>query len=192
MSSRSSRRPGTAKKYEGMRPQLWDSGYKDIDATIDTRELGYMLKQAGVDLAKLPEGNRDKLMGESTGGATIFGVTGGVMEAALRYAYEAVTKKKPESWDFKAVRGLNGLKEATVAVVHGADEKFKERASQDNVQVQAMYKEYLDGHPMSHKAEKLLHTTWQDRSKALEKLKAEGAYPNPRAKEFDKPTYPYE
>ncbi|NDY57453.1 4Fe-4S dicluster domain-containing protein [Desulfovibrio sulfodismutans] len=126
--------PCTAKKYEGMRPQLWDSGYKDIDATIDTRELGYMLKQANIDLAKLPDGNRDKLMGESTGGATIFGVTGGVMEAALRFAYEAVTKKKPESWDFKAVRGLEGLKEATVnvggtdvkvAVIHGG-KRFKD------------------------------------------------------------------
>jgi ferredoxin hydrogenase large subunit len=130
--------PCTAKKYEGMRPQLWDSGYKDIDATIDTRELGYMFKQAGIDLAKISDGNRDKLMGESTGGATIFGVTGGVMEAALRYAYEAVTKKKPESWDFKAVRGLKGLKEATVnvggtdvkvAVVHGA-KRFKEICEQ--------------------------------------------------------------
>ena len=121
--------PCTAKKYEGMRPELWSSGYHDIDATIDTRELAYMIKKAGIDFASLPDGHRDGLMGESTGGATIFGVTGGVMEAALRYAYQAVTGKKPESWDFKMVRGLNGLKEGTVtigdvkvnvAVVHGA------------------------------------------------------------------------
>jgi ferredoxin hydrogenase large subunit len=121
--------PCTAKKYEGMRPQLWDSGHKDIDATIDTRELAYMIKKAKIDFTKLPDGKRDTLMGESTGGATLFGVTGGVMEAALRYAYQAVTGKKPESLDFKGVRGLQGVKEATVnvggvdvkvAVVHGA------------------------------------------------------------------------
>ena len=68
-------------------------------------------------------------MGESTGGATIFGVSGGVMEAALRFAYQAVTSQRPETWDFKQVRGLKGMKEYTVtikgielrlAVVHGA------------------------------------------------------------------------
>lgn len=121
--------PCTAKKYEGMRPDLWSSGYHDIDATIDTRELAYMIKKAGIDFAKLPDGQRDALMGESTGGATIFGVTGGVMEAALRFAYQKVTGKKPESWDFKLTRGLDGLKEGTVsigdvkvnvAIVHGA------------------------------------------------------------------------
>ncbi|MHC1788091.1 [FeFe] hydrogenase, group A [Solidesulfovibrio sp.] len=121
--------PCTAKKYEGMRPANWSSGYQDIDATIDTRELAYLLKKAGIDLKTVENGKRDALMGESTGGATIFGVTGGVMEAALRFAYQAVTGKAPESWDFKAVRGLKGVKEATVnvggtdvkvAVVHGA------------------------------------------------------------------------
>ncbi|NDY57452.1 twin-arginine translocation signal domain-containing protein [Desulfovibrio sulfodismutans] len=95
----------------------------------------------------------------------------------------------------KAVAATKQLKDYMMDRIngtYGADAKFKVRASQDNAQVQAMYKEYLDGHPMSHKAEKLLHTTWQDRSKALAQLKAEGAYPNPRAKEFDKSTYPYE
>ncbi|NDY56270.1 4Fe-4S dicluster domain-containing protein [Desulfovibrio sulfodismutans] len=126
--------PCTAKKYEGMRPEFKASGHKDIDATITTRELAYMLKKAGFDLPKAADGKRDAIMGESTGGATIFGVTGGVMEAALRFAYEAVMKKKPESWDFKGVRGLNGFKEASVdlngtvvkvAVVHGA-KRFKD------------------------------------------------------------------
>ncbi len=121
--------PCTAKKFEGMRPELNASGFRDIDATINTRELAYMLKKAGIDLAKAPDGQRDALMGESTGGATIFGVSGGVMEAALRFAYQALTQKAPESWDFKVVRGLGGIKEATVniagtdvrvAVVNGA------------------------------------------------------------------------
>jgi ferredoxin hydrogenase large subunit len=130
--------PCTAKKYEGMRLELDSSGHRDIDATITTRELAYLMKKAGVDLAKIPDGKRDAIMGESTGGATIFGVTGGVMEAALRFAYQAVTKEKPASWDFTAVRGLTGFKEATVnvggidvkvAVVHGA-KRFKDLCEQ--------------------------------------------------------------
>ncbi len=126
--------PCTAKKYEGMRSDLWSSGYQDIYATIDTRELAYMLKQAKIDLNAMPEGERDSLMGESSGGGTLFAVTGGVMEAALRFAYQAVTKTPPPSWDFTAVRGLKGVKEADiaigdvkikVAVVHGA-KRFKD------------------------------------------------------------------
>lgn len=121
--------PCIAKKYEGLRPELAADGQRDIDATLTTRELAYLIRQAGIDFAKLPEGQRDSLMGESTGGATIFGVSGGVMEAALRYAYEAVTGQRPDSWDFKEVRGLKGVKEYAVtingtelrlAVVHGA------------------------------------------------------------------------
>ena len=88
-----------------------------------------MIKEAGIELAALPDGGRDDLMGESTGGASIFGVTGGVMEAALRFAYEAVTGKKPEKPDFLPVRGMEGVREALVdiagtelrvAIVHGA------------------------------------------------------------------------
>lgn len=121
--------PCVAKKYEGLRPEYEHNGLRDIDATITTRELAYLIRQAGIDFAKLKEGERDQLMGESTGGATIFGVTGGVMEAALRYAYEKVTGNKPDNWDFKPVRGLEGVKEYSVtlkgieirlAVVHGA------------------------------------------------------------------------
>lgn len=121
--------PCIAKKYEGLRPELAAGGQRDIDATLTTRELAYLIRQAGIDFAKLPEGERDSLMGESTGGATIFGVSGGVMEAALRYAYQAVTGQRPDSWDFKEVRGLKGVKEYAVtingaelrlAVVHGA------------------------------------------------------------------------
>ncbi|MCB6541873.1 [FeFe] hydrogenase, group A [Desulfovibrio desulfuricans] len=121
--------PCVAKKYEGLRQEYAQNDLRDIDATLTTRELAYMIRQAGIDFNKLPDGQRDSLMGESTGGATIFGVSGGVMEAALRYAYQAVTGKRPESWDFKQVRGLKGLKEYTVtvngielhlAVVHGA------------------------------------------------------------------------
>ena len=90
--------PCIAKKYEGLRPELNSSGQQDIDATLTTRELAYLIRKAGIDFASLPDGERDSLMGESTGGATIFGVTGGVMEAALRFAYQAVTGIRPDSW----------------------------------------------------------------------------------------------
>ncbi len=108
--------PCIAKKYEGLRPEMADSGFRDIDATITTRELAYMIKQAGIDFKSLPEEEPDEVLGLSTGAATIFAATGGVMEAALRYAYEVVTKKKLEKVDFKAVRGEKGLREATVDV----------------------------------------------------------------------------
>lgn len=104
-------------------------------------------------------------MGESTGGAAIFGVTGGVMEASPRFVRQGVTKKSPASWDFKQVRGLDGFKEFTAtidgteirtAVVHGA-RRFARRASQDNVQVQDLYRKWLD-RPIGHLSEEHLHT----------------------------------
>lgn len=108
--------PCIAKKFEGLRTEMSDSGFRDIDATITTRELGYMIKQAGIDFNSLPDEEPDEVLGLSTGAATIFAATGGVMEAALRYAYEVVTKKKLEKVDFKSVRGEKGLREATVDV----------------------------------------------------------------------------
>ena len=108
--------PCISKKYEGLRPELRSSGGPDIDATINTRELAYMMKKAGIDLRTLPEGDRDPLMGESSGGATLFCAPGGVMEAALRFAYQSITGAPPSSWDFKQVRGLDGIREAEVQI----------------------------------------------------------------------------
>ena len=115
--------PCIAKKFEGMRPEMDDSGMRDIDATINTRELAYMIKKAGIDFASLKDEEADPVLGASTGAATIFGVTGGVMEAALRYAYEAVTKKTLTNVEFKQVRGSTGVKEATVALPGGPEVK---------------------------------------------------------------------
>jgi len=108
--------PCTAKKFEALRPEMTSSGYQDVDAVLTTRELGRMLREAGVDLGSLPEEDYDSPLGMSTGAAVIFGATGGVMEAALRTAYELITKKELASLDFVAVRGLDGVKEATVDV----------------------------------------------------------------------------
>jgi iron only hydrogenase large subunit-like protein len=73
---------------------MHDSGYRDVDYVLTTRELAIMIKQAGIDFMRLPDKKFDRLMGESTGAAVIFGATGGVMEAALRTAYEIVTGRE--------------------------------------------------------------------------------------------------
>lgn len=115
--------PCIAKKFEGMRPEMKASGYRDIDATINTRELAYMIKEAGIDFPELKDENADPLLGMSTGAATIFGVTGGVMEAALRFAYEAVSGRVLDNLEFAAVRGMQGVKEASVAIPGGPELK---------------------------------------------------------------------
>ncbi len=120
--------PCTAKKFEATREEMNDSGLQDVDVVLTTRELGKMLKEAGIDFSALAEEEFDAPLGMSTGAGVIFGSTGGVMEAALRTAYELVTGEALPSLDFNEVRGLEGVKEATVdlkgttlkvAVAHG-------------------------------------------------------------------------
>lgn len=107
--------PCTAKKFEADRDEMMVDGKNpDVDVVLTTRELGKMLRQAGVDFDKLEEEEYDAPFGLSTGAAVIFGATGGVMEAALRTVYEVVTGETLEALDFKAVRGLEGIKEAEV------------------------------------------------------------------------------
>jgi NADP-reducing hydrogenase subunit HndD len=108
--------PCTAKKFECNREEMNDSGYQDVDIVLTSRELGRMIKQAGIDFDTLPEENYDDPLGESTGAAVIFGATGGVMEAALRTAYEVLTGETLADVNFKDVRGLKGIKEASVMV----------------------------------------------------------------------------
>jgi iron-only hydrogenase group A len=120
--------PCTAKKFEARRPEMdgafhyWkekvtlteEEHFYDVDAVLTTRELARMLKETGIDFTHLPEEQFDSPLGESTGAAVIFGATGGVMEAALRTAYEVFTGKTLENINFTAVRGLEGIKEAEV------------------------------------------------------------------------------
>ena len=108
--------PCTAKKFEANRPELGHDGMADVDYVLTTRELARMIKEAGIDFVNLPDEDFDSLMGESTGAAVIFGATGGVMEAALRTAYEVITGKTLEDVNFTAVRGMDGIKEATVKI----------------------------------------------------------------------------
>jgi iron only hydrogenase large subunit-like protein len=135
--------PCTAKKYEARRKEMdsaWDwwrqkdsklagaRPFFDVDWALTTRELARMIKLAGIEIGRLPEEDFDDPLGRSTGAATIFGTTGGVMEAALRTVYEIVEKKPLENIEFAQVRGFASIKSAEVvlggspvrvAVAHG-------------------------------------------------------------------------
>lgn len=106
--------PCLAKKSEVARDEFKVNGDPDVNFSISTRELAHLIKQFNIDLSQLPEEDFDSPLGESTGAAVIFGATGGVMEAALRTAYEVHTKKTLPRIDFEEVRGLDGVKTATV------------------------------------------------------------------------------
>lgn len=108
--------PCTAKKTEAARDEMQASGYRDVDAVITTRELANMIREAGIDFANLPDGEFDLPMGMSTGAGTIFGVTGGVMEAALRTVAEVLDGKELPDVEFQQVRGFAGVREATVRI----------------------------------------------------------------------------
>lgn len=109
--------PCTAKKTEEVRPQNSQNGYRDVDAVLTTRELARLIKRSGIRWDKLPEEEFDPdLLGDYSGAGVIFGVTGGVMEAALRTAHFVLTGKEANLLAFKAVRGLEGVKEATIKV----------------------------------------------------------------------------
>ncbi|NTV18251.1 MAG: 2Fe-2S iron-sulfur cluster binding domain-containing protein [Bacteroidales bacterium] len=110
--------PCTAKKFEANRPEMHDSNFRDIDYVLTTRELAIMIKQAGIDFMKLKDMHFDRLMGESTGAGVIFGATGGVMEAALRTAYEIVTGREVpfDNLNITPVRGIEGVREASIKI----------------------------------------------------------------------------
>lgn len=122
--------PCTAKKYEASRPELSDTGFQDVDYVLTTRELGRMIRQAGIDFVHLDDSEYDLPFGITTGAGTIFGSTGGVIEAAVRTAYAILNEGKKEIGviNFAEFRGQSGLKWATVdlgikkiniAIAHG-------------------------------------------------------------------------
>ncbi len=121
--------PCTAKKYEAGREELKTEGLSDVDAVLTTRELGKLIKRSGINFTRLPDEEFDTdLVGQYTGAGVIFGVTGGVMEAAVRTAHFVLTGKEIEGVKFEAIRGFEGIKEASltldgkelnIAVAHG-------------------------------------------------------------------------
>lgn len=121
--------PCTAKKFEIIRSEdMHASGLQDVDVSLTTRELARMIKQAGIDMQTIPEAQPDHMLGAYSGAGTIFGATGGVMEAAIRTALKLVTGQTPGRVDYEVTRGLQGVKEGVlevagkqvkIAVAHG-------------------------------------------------------------------------
>ncbi len=108
--------PCTAKKYEIERPEMLLYGLRNVDAVLTTRELARMIKEANIRFDLLPDEDFDDPLGESTGAGVIFGVTGGVMEAALRTAADIIEGRDLEQIDYKEVRGLEGVRESTITL----------------------------------------------------------------------------
>lgn len=223
--------PCTAKKFErGRDDNMKSSGYDDVDLVLTTRELGRLMRSQGIDLKEMHEEEADNPIGEYTGAGTIFGVTGGVMEAAVRTAYHLVTGEELDKVEVNAVRGMESIRKGEVdikgtkvrvALVHGLanakpiceevleakragkpapydfievmacrggciagggqpygttdetrakrieglyedDEHSALRKSHENPYIQKIYGDYLE-EPLSHKAHKLLHTTYEKR-----------------------------
>jgi iron only hydrogenase large subunit-like protein len=123
--------PCTAKKFECERPEMDSSGFQDVDYALTTRELAKMIKEAGLDLPNLPESDFDDPLGIGSGAALIFGATGGVMEAAIRTAYEIVTGEPVPFKDLciEPLRGMEGVRKAELPIKRTLPEwKFLEGA----------------------------------------------------------------
>ncbi|MDO4860419.1 MAG: NADH-dependent [FeFe] hydrogenase, group A6 [Bacillota bacterium] len=108
--------PCTAKKFEIQRPEMECDGHRDVDVVLTTRELARMIYDAGIDFVNLGDSDFDDPFGNASGAGVIFGTTGGVMEAALRTVYEVVTGETTDSIDYEEVRGLEGIKIATIKI----------------------------------------------------------------------------
>jgi NADP-reducing hydrogenase subunit HndD len=106
--------PCLAKKYERARPEFQQNGNPDVDVVLSTRELARLIKLCNIDLNALPDEDFDQPLGESTGAGVLFGTTGGVIEAAVRTAYEVHTGKELPKLEFEELRGMDGLREATI------------------------------------------------------------------------------
>ena len=127
--------PCACKKFEAQRPELSSDGMQDVDAVLTTRELGRLIKRSGINFNKLPDEEYDPdIVGNYTGAGVIFGVTGGVMEAALRTAYYVLEGKEFDKIAFTEVRGLQGIKEASF-VLGGKEIKVAVASGMKNAKV---------------------------------------------------------
>ncbi len=178
--------PCTAKKYEVQRPEMKVKGVQETDVSITVRELARMINEAGIDFNTLPDENFDEYYGDYTGAGTIFGATGGVMEAAARTAVEVITGKEAENIDYEAVRGVEGVKSAAikagdltlnVMVAHGGSNirtvMDKLRAGELNdyhfIELMACPGGCVNGggQPIVNAQEKMTHDIRVERAKAL-------------------------
>ncbi len=127
--------PCTAKKYEINRPDEAANGMPDVDYVLTTRELAHMINMTGIEFNDLPDEEFDAPLGSGTGAAVIFGATGGVMEAALRTAVEKITGQSAPAVDFREVRGVEGIKEATYKIAGAGDVKVAVASGLANARV---------------------------------------------------------
>lgn len=139
--------PCTAKKAEAVRPEMRASGFQDVDWVLTTRELGRMIKEAGIDFEKLPVEDFDDPLGKSTGAAVIFGATGGVMEAALRTVADVLEGTSLPAFEYHAVRGLTGIKEASITL---GDMTLKVAAVHSLAQARVMLEKIRRGEARYH------------------------------------------
>jgi len=144
--------PCTAKKFEIHRSrEMSASGFQDVDTSVTTRELSRMIRQAGIDFANLPDGECDPPLGDYSGAGTLFGTTGGVMEAALRTAAFMITKEKLPRVEFENVRGLKGVRETSVTVA-GKEVRIAVAHGLANVEyvIEKIRKAKKDGAPLPY------------------------------------------
>lgn len=143
--------PCTAKKSEADRDELEVDGIRDVDFSITTRELGDMIKESGIDFNRLEDEEPDSVLGDYTGAAVIFGVTGGVMEAALRTAADVLTGQDLPNFEYEAVRGLEGVKEASVTLpLDGVETELKVIVCSSVKQADAVLKAVRSGEKTCH------------------------------------------
>ncbi|MCL2167530.1 MAG: NADH-dependent [FeFe] hydrogenase, group A6 [Lentimicrobiaceae bacterium] len=196
--------PCLAKKYECARDEFKVNGNPDVDFSISTRELATLIKQANIDFNSLEETPFDSPLGESTGAAVIFGTTGGVIEAAVRTAYEVITKKQLPKIDFTELRGLEGVRSATIdvdglplniGIAHGLSNArrllndIKEGKSQFHaIEVMACPGGCIDGggQPLHHGNSDIIKARWEAIYEADRNMPVRKSHENPSIKEIYK------
>jgi len=189
--------PCLAKKYECARDEFKVNGNPDVDYSISTRELAALIKQANIDFNALAEVPFDSPLGESTGAAIIFGTTGGVIEAACRTAYEVITKKTLPKIDFTELRGLEGVRAATIdvdglklniGIAHGLSNarkllnEIKEGKSQFHaIEVMACPAGCIDGggQPLHHGNSDIIKARWEAIYQADREMPIRKSHENP-------------
>lgn len=189
--------PCLAKKYECARDEFKVDGNPDVDYSISTRELARLIKLANIDFAALEDVPFDSPLGESTGAAVIFGATGGVIEAAVRTAYEVITKKPLPKIDFEELRGLEGVRSATIdvdgfklniGIAHGLGnarkllEQIKEGKCQFHaIEVMACPGGCIDGagQPLHHGDEEVIKARWEAIYRADREMLIRKSHENP-------------
>ena len=196
--------PCLAKKYECARDEFKVDGNPDVDFSITTRELAALIKQANIKFSSLPEENFDTPLGESTGAAVIFGTTGGVIEAAVRTAYEVYTGKPSPKIDFEELRGLEGIRSATIdfdglpiniGIAHGLSnarkllEEIREGKSTFHaIEIMACPGGCIDGggQPLHHGNSDVIKARWEAIYQADKDLPIRKSHENPAIAEIYK------